>query len=72
MENKDITTIKITKKTKERLDNLKENSRETYEEILKKILHTLNLVRRDPITGNRFLGNIDKNIKRRKSYNKNL
>jgi len=66
----DNTTIKITKKTKQRLDNLKENSRETYEEILKKILYILNLIRRDPIIGNKLLNNIDNNIKRKRSYEK--
>ena len=42
------TTIKISKKTKARLDNLKEYKRETYEEILEKMLDILNLCRTNP------------------------
>ncbi len=62
------TTIKITKKTKERLDNLKEYNRETFEEVIKKVLYVLNKSRKDPVSANRILQNIDKNIRRKKSY----
>jgi hypothetical protein len=51
------TTIKITRKTKQRLDNLREYKKESYEEVLEKILHILNIF-------------IDKQIKRRQAYNK--
>jgi len=64
------TTIKLSNKTKERLDNLKEYSKESYEEVLKKILHILNQIRKDPLSGNRLLTNIDKNIKRKQAYSK--
>ncbi len=64
------TTIKISKEIKERLDNLKEHERETYEQVIKKILHILNLVRKNPLLGNKMLVDIDKAIKRRKAYNK--
>ncbi len=67
---KKITTIKIEKETKTRLDRLKEHERETYNQVIKKILHILNLVRRDPALGNRMLGNIDITIKRMGTYNK--
>ncbi len=61
----DNTTIKISRKTKERLDNLKEYKEESYEEILKKMLYILNLIRKSPELGNKALGHIDKNIKRK-------
>ncbi len=44
----EITTIKISRKTKERLDSLKEYKRESYEEILQKALEILNLCKFDP------------------------
>ena len=62
------TTIKLSKKTKERLDHLKEFKGESYEEILKKILYVLNLMSKNPALGNKFLNRIDKSIKRRQSY----
>jgi len=62
------TTIKITRKTKQRLDNLKEYKRESYEDVIIKILHILNQIRKDPISGNRLLGKIDGNIIRGRSY----
>tara|TARA_Y100000310_G_scaffold340427_1_gene436168 strand:+ start:2208 stop:2510 length:303 start_codon:yes stop_codon:yes gene_type:complete len=43
-----ITTIKLSYTTKARLDKLKEYKLETYEELLQKVLETLNLVRIDP------------------------
>ncbi len=66
------TTIKVSRNTKQRLDNLKEHERETYEQVIKKILYILNLVRKDSLLGNKALSNIDKNIKRAKSYNKQI
>ena len=44
----DITTIKISKKTKGRLENLRTYRRESYEEIMEKILSVLNLCRVSP------------------------
>lgn len=43
----EITTIKLSKKTKSRLDNLKEYKRETYEDIINKILDVMNLFKSD-------------------------
>ena len=43
-----ITTVKLSKKTKSRLDHFKEYRRETYDEILEKILEILNLSRSSP------------------------
>ena len=44
----ETTTIKLARKTKERLDHLKEYKRETYEEILQKIFEILTLCRINP------------------------
>ncbi|MBM3231827.1 hypothetical protein FJZ21_00410 [Candidatus Pacearchaeota archaeon] len=38
-----ITTIKLDKETKSRLDKLKIHEKESYDEILQKILYILNL-----------------------------
>ena len=43
-----ITTIKLSTDTKARLDHLKEYRRETYEDILQRILDILNLCRASP------------------------
>lgn len=43
-----ITTIKLSKETKERLDNLRVFKRETYDDILQEALDILNLCRISP------------------------
>jgi len=68
----DITTLKISRKTKARLDNLKEHKRESYEEVIQKILYVLNRIRKDPISGNKLLGKIDNNIRRRNKQVKEI
>ena len=60
----DITTIKLQKETKERLEKLRESSRESYDDIIRKILYTLNLTREDPSKAKRFLERIDELRKR--------
>lgn len=65
-----ITTIKLEEETKARLDHLKEHKRETYEEVIKKILFILNKIRKDPVSANRLLSKIDRNIKGKSLYNK--
>jgi len=65
---KEITTIKLEKQTKERLDKLKENQRESYNQVIKKILYLLNLFRNNPEQGNNLLKSIDTAIKRQKVY----
>jgi hypothetical protein len=54
------TTIKLTKKTKARLDNLKEYKRESYEEVLQKMLDILNLCRVNPSGARARLLSIDR------------
>ena len=65
-----ITTIKIQKQTKSRLEHLKEHERETYEQVIRKILYILNRTRKDPVSANRLLSRIDNNIKRKFVHNK--
>ena len=59
-----ITTIKLSSDTKKRLDNLKIYSRETYEEILLKMLQILNLCRLNPERARTRLISIDRQKKR--------
>lgn len=58
-----ITTIKLQKETKSRLDKLKEYKRETYEEIVKKMLFILNTAKIMPEKAQRVLLSIDKKQK---------
>lgn len=66
-----ITTIKLTKDTKSRLEKLKEHPRETYEEILKKMLFFLNLTKTQPEKAQKRLKKLDRinNVKTRKNPN---
>ena len=42
------TTIKIERKTKSRIDKLKSYKRETYDDVLQKLLEALNICRINP------------------------
>ena len=53
-----ITTIKLSKETKKRLDNLREYKNESYDEILGKILGILNMCKIDPLKARRILAQI--------------
>jgi len=68
---KDMTTIKIHKGTKTRLDRLKEHERETYEQVLRKILFILNVSKKNPERATRLFRKLDTIIKRKEEYNKN-
>lgn len=57
----EITTIKLYKKTKKRLDKLKSYKRETYDDVLLKILNILNLTRIAPEKARIKLIELDKN-----------
>lgn len=58
-----ITTIKLTKKTKRRLEKLRSYKRESYEEILQKILSILNICRISPDKARPLLIKIDRENK---------
>ena len=53
-----ITTVKLQKETKERLDKLRENRNESYDDILRKILYVLNATREDPFKAKKILERI--------------
>jgi hypothetical protein len=57
----EITTIKLRKETKERIDKLKVYRRESYDEIIQKMLEILNLIRTSPERARAKLIGIDKN-----------
>jgi hypothetical protein len=50
-----ITTIKLSEETKNRVEKLKEHKKESYDDILKKILYVLNILRDDPEKAKRIL-----------------
>ena len=66
--NTSITTIKLEKSTKSRLDRLKEHEKESYEAVIKKILYILNTIGKSPEKANKILGGIDRNIKNKNIY----
>ncbi|MCH7568826.1 MAG: hypothetical protein IIA87_05390 [Nanoarchaeota archaeon] len=56
----DITTIKLEKETKKRLERLKIHRRETYDEVIQKILSILNVCKANPFQARIKLDEIDK------------
>lgn len=70
-----ITTIKVYQKTKISLENFKEHKKESYDEVLKKLLHIINLTKENPQQGKRLLEEIEatkKTLEKRQSYEKPL
>ena len=65
---KDITTIKVFKETKLRLNKLKEYDRESYDQLLRKILFVLNECRKNPEKARRILEDIDSRVRREEVY----
>ncbi len=55
-----ITTIKLTKETKSRLDKLKIHKRETYEDVIQKILSILNTLKINPFQAKAKLDEFDR------------
>lgn len=53
-----ITTIKLLDETKSRLEKLREHKRESYDDILRKILYVLNVARDEPDKAKRVLERI--------------
>ncbi|MCR4284831.1 MAG: hypothetical protein NUV97_02180 [archaeon] len=54
-----ITTLKLLEETKTRIEKLREHKRESYDDILRKVLYILNIVRDDPEKSKRILERID-------------
>lgn len=61
-----ITTIKLAKETKERLDNLKQHEKESYDGLLKRLLNILNICKKSPSLAARILQDIDHSKNREK------
>jgi hypothetical protein len=59
-----ISTIKLSKDTKRRLEHLKVYQRETFDEIIQKMLGILNLTRADPERAQMRLMSLDRQRKR--------
>ncbi|MEK6898612.1 MAG: hypothetical protein AABW79_00770 [Nanoarchaeota archaeon] len=55
-----VTTIKISHSTKERIDKLKKYRRETYDEVMHRLLEILNLCKSNPDAARGKLMAIDK------------
>jgi len=53
-----ITTIKLLEETKFRIEKLREHKRESYDDILRKILYILNIARDSPEKAKRILERI--------------
>ena len=53
-----VTTIKLLEETKLRIEKLRENKGESYDDILKKILYILNTARDSPDKAKRILERI--------------
>ena len=60
MSKSEITTIKLTKTTKQRVDKLRVHKRETYEDILQRLLGILNTLRVSPDRAKARLITIDR------------
>ena len=54
-----ITTLKLRNETKQRLEKLREHQRESYDEIIRKILYVLNILKIDPEKASGILAKID-------------
>ena len=60
----DITTIKLSRDTKKRLDKLKIHKKESYEDTIQKILAILNMLKDNPLRARVKLQKIE-NLKRK-------
>jgi hypothetical protein len=54
-----ITTIKLLEETKLRIEKLREHKRESYDDILRKILYVLNTARESPEKAKRVLERVE-------------
>jgi hypothetical protein len=62
------TTIKLMRETKSRLNKLKEFERESYDQIIRKMLYVLNVTRTNPEKAKRILQEINVRISRTKEF----
>ena len=61
---KKVTTIKLLEETKFRIEKLREYKRESYDDILRKILYILNTIKDEPENARRILEKIS-NLRQR-------
>jgi len=61
-----ITTVKLQRKTKERIDRLKVHKRDSYDDILQRMLGILNVCRSDPDEAQEKLEKMEQLRKRNK------
>ncbi len=54
-----ITTIKVYSKTKISLNEFKEYDKESYDQILKKLLYLAHIIRQNPELGRKFLEEVE-------------
>ena len=59
----EYTTIQVTKSTKEHLHNFREYNRETYDEILNKLMKVVEIVRREGELSEETLASIERGKK---------
>jgi len=59
------TTIKVSEKTRDRLEHLKEHKEESADTLINKALNILNICVRSPSLAGRILKDIDKTKKRK-------
>lgn len=59
------TTVKITERTRDRLEHLKEHKEESVDSLVNKILNILNICARSPSLAARILKDIEKTKKRK-------
>jgi hypothetical protein len=63
-----VTTVKLLKETKTRLDKLKIHNNESYDDVVQEILHVLNLCKREPYEARYRLQEIDE-MRAKLNYN---
>jgi len=66
-----ITTIKVYKKTKVSLEQYREHKRESYDDVVKKMLYIMHVIRQNPELGKKLLEEIESTkrvLEKRKKY----
>jgi len=63
MPTSEITTIKLNKKTKQRLEKLRTHKKDSYDEIVQRMLSILNTCRIDPDKAQSKLKAIERQVK---------
>ena len=53
-----VTTVKLLEETKLRIEKLREHKRESYDDLLRKIIYVLNVAREEPDKAKRVLERI--------------